>query len=101
MVDGDAIAVFGRYISVSFPSSFAHFLKYRSNSRLLQIAKGNRYVAMHAMQDDAPHEHSHPSSNGYADVSSQRKKEKPQMRDTLAAVGGMLIPLLTQIGHHH
>lgn len=62
----------------------------------------NRYVAMHAMQEDSHHEHSHSSSNGYAESPSlQRKKEKPQMRDTLAAVGGMLIPLLTQVGHHH
>ena len=60
----------------------------------------SRYVAMHAMQEDSVHEH--PVSNGYADGnSSQRNKPKPQMRDTLAAVGGMLIPLLTQIGHHH
>ncbi|KAE9368083.1 Zinc/iron permease [Stipitochalara longipes BDJ] len=59
------------------------------------------YVAMHAMQEDSHHEHSHTSSNGYADSAAQRKKEKPQMRDTLAAVGGMLIPLLTQVGHHH
>ncbi|KAH8767072.1 ZIP metal ion transporter-like protein [Hyaloscypha sp. PMI_1271] len=60
------------------------------------------YVAMHAMQEDSHHEHSHSSSNGYAESPSlQRKKEKPQMRDTLAAVGGMLIPLLTQVGHHH
>ena len=40
MVDGDAVAIFGRYISVSLPSSFAHSLEYRSNSRLLKIAKG-------------------------------------------------------------
>lgn len=60
-----------------------------------------RYVAMHAMQEDS-HEHSHNSSNGYADGgSAPRAKPKPQMKDTLAAVGGMLIPLLTQIGHHH
>lgn len=59
-----------------------------------------RYVAMHAMQEDSP-DHSHSSSNGYAEVNSQRKQQKPQMRDTLAAVGGMLIPLLTQLGHHH
>ncbi|KAN0095060.1 Zinc/iron permease [Hyaloscypha variabilis] len=59
------------------------------------------YVAMHAMQEDSHHEHSHVASNGYADSALQRKKEKPQMRDTLAAVGGMLIPLLTQLGHHH
>lgn len=59
---------------------------------------------MHAMQDDSSSEHSHSSSigslNGYAD-GLQRKAPKPQMRDTLAAVGGMLIPLLTQLGHHH
>jgi solute carrier family 39 (zinc transporter), member 9 len=63
-----------------------------------------RYVAMHAMQEDsAGHEHSHSSSNGYADggPASQRKQPRPQMRDTLAAVAGMLLPLLTQIGHHH
>lgn len=55
---------------------------------------------MHAMQEDSGHDHS--TSNGYVDgSSSQRKQPKPQMRDTLAAVGGMLIPLLTQIGHHH
>ncbi|CZR69771.1 related to ATX2-Putative Golgi transporter involved in homeostasis of manganese ions [Phialocephala subalpina] len=60
------------------------------------------YVAMHAMQEDSNHEHSHQSSNGYVDGGSpQRTKPKPQMRDTLAAVGGMLIPLLTQIGHSH
>ena len=55
---------------------------------------------MHAMQEDAGHDHS--TSNGYAEGgSSQRKQLKPQVRDTLAAVGGMLIPLLTQVGHHH
>lgn len=62
------------------------------------------YVAMHAMQEDSSHEHTgHSMTNGYAESSgsSQRNKPKPQMRDTLAAVGGMLIPLLTQIGHHH
>lgn len=62
----------------------------------------NRYVAMHAMQEDSHPEHSHSSSNGYAEINpSQRKQPKSTMRDTLAAVGGMLIPLLTQIGHHH
>jgi len=58
------------------------------------------YVAMHAMQEDSGvHEHS--TSNGYAEGNSQRKQAKPQMRDTLAAVGGMLIPLLTQFWHDH
>jgi len=59
------------------------------------------YVAMHAMQEDSHQDHSYSGSNGYTDGAPQRKPPKPQMRDTLAAVGGMLIPLLTQIGHHH
>ncbi|KAK0630830.1 ZIP zinc transporter-domain-containing protein [Bombardia bombarda] len=62
------------------------------------------YVAMHAMQEDHSQGHEHQSSmNGYQDNSniSQRKQAKPQMRDTLATVGGMLLPLLTQFGHHH
>ncbi|KAI3392202.1 hypothetical protein diail_6063 [Diaporthe ilicicola] len=61
------------------------------------------YVAMHAMQEDPSaqaHEH-HSALNGYADTSTQRKPSRPQMRDTLATVGGMLLPLLTQFGHHH
>jgi len=58
---------------------------------------------MHAMQEDAgAHVHEQATSNGYSDGStSQRRTAKPQMRDTFAAVGGMLIPLLTQLGHHH
>ncbi|KAF7560322.1 hypothetical protein G7046_g3821 [Stylonectria norvegica] len=61
------------------------------------------YVAMHAMQEDSgSHNHDH-GSNGYAESSSssQRKPKGPQMRDTLATVVGMLVPLLTQFGHHH
>ncbi|KAK3682647.1 ZIP zinc transporter-domain-containing protein [Podospora appendiculata] len=59
------------------------------------------YVAMHAMQEDNSQGHEHHSSmNGYAD-NSQRRQSKPQMRDTLATAGGMLLPLLTQFGHHH
>jgi len=55
---------------------------------------------MHAMQEDAGH-HDHSNSNGYADGNgAQKKQPKPQMRDTIAAVGGMLIPLLTQLGGH-
>jgi solute carrier family 39 (zinc transporter), member 9 len=59
----------------------------------------SRYVAMHAMQEDSNHDHS--SANGYPESpSAQRKQAKPRMRDTFAAVGGMLIPLITQIGPH-
>lgn len=60
---------------------------------------------MHAMQEDGgAHSHDHGSgSNGYAEGGSanQRKPRGPQMRDTLATVAGMFLPLLTQFGHHH
>ncbi|KAK0646658.1 Zinc/iron permease [Cercophora newfieldiana] len=62
------------------------------------------YVAMHAMQEDNQpngHDH-HQGTNGYQEAgNTQRKQAKPQMRDTLATVAGMLLPLLTQFGHHH
>jgi zinc transporter 9 len=91
-VDWDATVIFCWNVLVSS----LLYLKYRRDTYRC------RYVAMHAMQEDSNSEHSHSSSNGYIDgTSSQRNKPKPQMRDTLAAVGGMLIPLLTQIGHHH
>ncbi|KAI0376837.1 Zinc/iron permease [Hypomontagnella monticulosa] len=60
------------------------------------------YVAMHAMQEgDSPSGHDVGShANGYPDA-SQRKHHHPQMRETLATVIGMFLPLLTQFGHHH
>ncbi|KAJ3538058.1 hypothetical protein NM208_g6067 [Fusarium decemcellulare] len=65
------------------------------------------YVAMHAMQEDSGahglgHGHDH-GLNGYTEgnTPTQRKPKGPQMRDTLATIGGMLVPLLTQFGHHH
>ncbi|KAI0127538.1 ZIP metal ion transporter-like protein [Xylariales sp. AK1849] len=63
------------------------------------------YVAMHAMQEGdsvSPHETGQ-GANGYADSPSlgQRKQSRPQMRDTIATVVGMLLPLLTQFSHHH
>lgn len=57
-----------------------------------------RYVAVHAMQDDG-HGHGDTDMNGFADPSAA-KGHGPQVRDTFATVGGMLLPLLTQIGHH-
>jgi len=66
------------------------------------------YVAMHTMQqDDSAHgagaEDSH--GNGYLDIShgrdAGRQKGGPSLKLILAAVGGMLLPLLTQIGHAH
>ena len=60
------------------------------------------YVAMHSMQEgDSPSGHDAGSiPNGYAD-GNQRKHAHPQMRETLATVIGMFLPLLTQFGHHH
>ncbi|KAI1334170.1 Zinc/iron permease [Xylariaceae sp. FL0016] len=62
------------------------------------------YVAMHAMQEgDGSSGHDiGPGANGYVEGSlAQRKHAHPQMRETLATMIGMLLPLLTQFGHHH
>ncbi|KAI3336575.1 Zinc/iron permease [Xylariaceae sp. AK1471] len=61
------------------------------------------YVAMHAMQEgESPSHDVGSGANGYTDGSiSQRKHAHPQMRETLATMVGMLLPLLTQFGHHH
>ena len=98
MVDRHVASVLCRYIFVS-PES-------RGNSPPASACAltHDRYVAMHAMQEDGASGHEHHSSmNGYSESSSipQRKQAKPQMRDTLATVVGMLLPLLTQFGHHH
>lgn len=96
MVDWHASAIFWRHIPVSSPRL--------PICRTRLIRDENSYVAMHAMQEDPSSQqgHEHPSSiNGYADAGPQRKPVRPQMRDTMATVGGMLLPLLTQFGHHH
>lgn len=76
-----------------------------STGMLLLFSAGTfLYVAMQAMQEEnGSHDH-HSMGNGYADASTiaaQRKQSRPQMRDTLATIVGMLLPLLTQFGHHH
>lgn len=60
---------------------------------------------MHTMQDTG-HDHARANGhaqNGYADPYAQTapKEEGPTLRDTFATVGGMLLPLLTQVGHAH
>ncbi|KAK1970358.1 ZIP zinc transporter [Colletotrichum sublineola] len=61
------------------------------------------FVAMHAMQEDSSSaKHEHGGTNGYSDGGGvQKVQQRPQMRDTFATVAGMLLPLLTQFGHHH
>jgi len=63
------------------------------------------YVAMHTMQDNS---HVHETVNGsvqdgYADIYQQPapKVVGPTLVDTLVTVCGMLLPLLTQVGHAH
>ncbi|KAI9815498.1 MAG: hypothetical protein M1827_002632 [Pycnora praestabilis] len=60
------------------------------------------YVAMHTMQEDSS-TNEEQYTNGYADghVRGASRKETPTMRRTLAAVVGMLLPLVTQVGHAH
>ncbi|ODA81577.1 hypothetical protein RJ55_00077 [Drechmeria coniospora] len=65
------------------------------------------YVAMHAMQEEGslqPVNELGPGTNGYTEgpsANGQRKMRGPQMRDTLATVAGMFLPLVTQLGGHH
>ena len=62
---------------------------------------------MHAMQeDDLSHDEAHSGSNGYLGAMDGQalyapQKQGPSLRLTLAAVAGMLLPLVTQVGHHH
>lgn len=60
---------------------------------------------MHAMNEEDVQDHAGPNGNGYSEVngigSSARRSGTPQIRDTLFTIAGMLLPLLTQFGHHH
>ena len=97
MVDGDVVVIFRGDI---FVSPVLLLLSTYLITLGILLMRRDRYVAMHAMQDDSTH--TTYEQNGYAENgNSQRTKPKTQMRDTFAAVGGMLIPLLTQFGHHH
>lgn len=60
---------------------------------------------MHTMQESS---HSHDSANGalsdgFADPYAQQvpKVEGMTMAEMLATVGGMLLPLVLQVGHSH
>ncbi|KAL8999926.1 MAG: hypothetical protein Q9169_001332 [Polycauliona sp. 2 TL-2023] len=69
------------------------------------------YVAMHTMQEidiTSPIEETTGFGNGYLDAGggghrrdSRQLKEGKSFRLVAAAVGGMLLPLITQIGHAH
>ena len=65
------------------------------------------YVAMHTMQEEDSQTlvQDEIPSNGFLGEPSGRpakgQKEGRSPRLVMAAVGGMLLPLLTQIGHAH
>ncbi|KAJ5974491.1 ZIP metal ion transporter [Penicillium waksmanii] len=59
------------------------------------------YVAMHTMQENGPGSSSRTLPvNGYGDSREQSGEDK-SMRDLIASVLGMILPLFLQIGHAH
>ena len=62
---------------------------------------------MHTMNDDEGSSvwQDEPQGNGYLDAGSNRParrgKENKSPKMVMAAVGGMLLPFITQIGHAH
>ena len=68
--------------------------------------RNHRYVAMHTMQEEDSQNATQEEgqSNGYLESGGRpprRQKKGRTPRLVLAAVGGMLLPLVTQIGHAH
>ena len=64
-----------------------------------------RYVAFHSMQEShGSHDHDH-SANGYVNPYSLQQapggQPKASPREAAVVVLGMLLPLVTQIGHAH
>lgn len=58
-----------------------------------------RYVAMHAMTEStSSHVYDEPMANGYIEGPSRKTLSKSDIGITLV---GMLVPLLTQVGHVH
>lgn len=53
------------------------------------------------MQDNDHAHHDDAGMGGYSDLQGKGPGQQVRVRDTLMIVGGMLLPLLTQIGHHH
>ena len=58
-----------------------------------------RYVAMHSMTE-ATNSHEEPVINGYIDHHSAPQNGLSKS-DIAIVLTGMVLPLLTQVGHHH
>ena len=123
MVDGRVVVIFRGNVFVSPPT-----LPPKTTMKYDPLTRSQpRYVAMHTMQEDdmintTPLDPDSQSSgmmsmNGYLDAGpsssmrggggggpSSRKPGNKEGRSAslvFAAVGGMLLPLLTQVGHAH
>ncbi|KAJ5993891.1 hypothetical protein N7451_009615 [Penicillium sp. IBT 35674x] len=60
------------------------------------------YVAMHTMQENGPGSSPRESPvNGYGDSRESPNGSDKSMRDLIASVVGMILPLFLQIGHAH
>ncbi|KAJ6155366.1 hypothetical protein N7470_005932 [Penicillium chermesinum] len=60
------------------------------------------YVAMHTMQENEPGSSAHDTHvNGYGDSRESQDGSDKSMRDLIASVVGMILPLFLQIGHAH
>ncbi|KAJ5925099.1 ZIP metal ion transporter [Penicillium verhagenii] len=60
------------------------------------------YVAMHTMQENGPGSSPRESpTNGYGDARESPDGSDKSMRDLIASVVGMILPLFLQIGHAH
>ncbi|RAL17717.1 Mn(2+) transporter ATX2 [Aspergillus homomorphus CBS 101889] len=76
--------------------------RWRTGVLLLFSAGTFLYVAMHTMQENSPNTSPRESpANGYGDPRDIPAKHDKSMRDLIASVVGMILPLFLQLGHAH
>ncbi|KAE8350103.1 ZIP zinc transporter-domain-containing protein [Aspergillus coremiiformis] len=84
------------------PNSDAAATRWRTGVLLLFSAGTFLYVAMHTMQENSPSLVSRETpGNGYGDSRDIPSKTNKSMRDLIASVVGMILPLFLQLGHAH
>ncbi|KAI9042879.1 Mn(2+) transporter ATX2 [Aspergillus affinis] len=76
--------------------------RWRTGVLLLFSAGTFLYVAMHTMQENSPNSGAREIQvNGYGDPRDLPSSSEKSMRDLIASVIGMILPLFLQIGHAH
>ncbi|KAJ6135495.1 hypothetical protein N7512_000655 [Penicillium capsulatum] len=78
---------------------FAHMVGSSSGDQA-----ASQYVAMHTMQENGPSaspSRDLPVTNGYGDSRDSSNGSDKPMRDLVASVLGMILPLFLQLGHAH